>query len=57
MDSSSKAQHRSFDMALKLRAVEFAGKEAAARKFDVNSRRIREWCKQKKLLKLKKEAC
>ena len=57
MASSSKVQCRSFDMALKLRAVEFAAKnskEAAARKFDVNSRRIREWCKQKKLLKLKK---
>ena len=54
---ASKAQHRSFDVALKLRAVEFAvknGKEAAARKFNMVFKWIREWYKQKqKLLKLK----
>ena len=46
--ASSKAQRRSFDVALKLKAAEFAvknGKEAAARKFDVDSSWIREWCK------------
>ena len=50
---------RSYDTATKLQAVEVAekkSKEAAARQFSVDPRRIREWCAQKeKLLELKKQ--
>ena len=49
----------SYDTATKLQAVEVAekkSKEAAAREFSVDPRRIREWCAQKeKLLELKKQ--
>ncbi len=48
--SEKKEKHRSFDISFKLRAIELAEKntkEAAAREFDVDSKRIREWCKQK----------
>ena len=48
---------RSYDVSFKLRAVESAEKstkEAAARHFGVDARRIREWCAQKeKLISLK----
>ena len=48
-------------MATKLQAVEVAektSKEAAARQFGVDPRRIREWCSQKYVLeKAKKHGC
>ena len=43
-------KHRSYSLTTKLKAVELAervSKESAARQFKVDSKRIREWCKQK----------
>ena len=42
--------HKCYDVTFKLRAVAVAeakSKEAAAREFKVDARRIREWCSQK----------
>ena len=54
----SAKRKRSYDVAMKLQAVDVAettSKEAAAKQFGVDSRRIREWCAQKeKLVVLKK---
>ena len=54
----SKRKH-SYDVSLKLKAVAVAekkSKEAAAREFSVDPRRIREWCSQKeKLAALQKD--
>ena len=49
---------RSYDVAFKLKAIaaaEAESKQAAARQFKVDARRVREWCSQKeKLTALKK---
>ena len=49
----------SYDLSFKLKAIESAektSKEAAARQFGVDARRIREWCGQKtKLMALKEK--
>ena len=51
IDQSGKGRKKnSYDMKTKLEAVEFAesnGKRAAARKFGVEVKRIREWCSKK----------
>ena len=51
-------KRKSFDLTYKLNAVEGAekkSKEAAAREFSVDAKRIREWCSQKeKLVAMKK---
>lgn len=58
MATARKERHRSFDLDFKLRAIEVAekkSKESAAREFDVDPKRIREWCKKKEeLMKQKK---
>ena len=49
--------HRSFIITFKLQAVETAeqtSKSAAAKSFNVDPKRIREWCKQKDKLLMKK---
>ena len=52
-------KRRSFDTSYKLKViqcVEKSSKEAAARKFGVNAKRIRVWCSQKEqLIALKKD--
>ena len=43
-------KHPSYSLTTKLKAVELAEtvcKESASRQFNVDSKRIREWCKQK----------
>ena len=50
--------HGSFTISFKLHAVESAertSKSRAAKKFNVDVRRVREWCKQKDQLLAKKE--
>ena len=47
------SKQKSYDVSFKLKAVECAekkSKEAAAREMGVDSKRIREWCKQKQML-------
>ena len=47
------SKRKAYDVSLKLKAVECAekkGKEAAAREMGVDSKMIREWCKQKQML-------
>lgn len=60
MVTARKERHRSFDLDFKLRVIEVAekkSKESAAREFDVNPKRIREWCKKKEeLMKQKKSS-
>ena len=60
MATARKERHRSFDLAFKLRAIEVAEKklkDSAAREFDVDPKRIREWCKKKEeLVKQKKSS-
>ena len=46
-------KRKSYDVSFKLKAVEWAekkSKEAATRERGMDSKRIREWCKQKKML-------
>ena len=50
--------HRNFDVTFKLCAIEVAEKTSksnAAREFKVDVRRVREWCKQKEELVMKKK--
>ena len=53
------SHHQSYDVLFKLKAIETAekkSKEAAAREFRVDAKRVREWCQQKEqLLALRKE--
>ena len=52
------SKRKSYDVSFKVKAVECAekkSKEAAAREMGVDSKRIREWCKQKVLAILKKK--
>ena len=47
------SKRKSYDVSFKLKAVECAekkSKEAAVREMGVDSKRIREWCKQKQVL-------
>ena len=51
MATARKERHRLFDLSFKLRAIEVAQKklkESASREFDVDPKRIREWCKNVK---------
>ena len=51
--STSTSKRKSYDVSFKLKAVECAekkSKEAAAREMGVDSKRIREWYKQKEVL-------
>ena len=56
---TSKSETRKcYDVSFKLQAVEYAkavSKEGAARKFKVDAKRIREWCKQESHLQVLKE--
>ena len=55
--AASKESHRNFDISFKLRAVQVAeesSKSNAVRVFNIDFRRVREWCKQKDELIVKK---
>ena len=56
--STCMLKHKSYSISFKLKAIETAekkSKEAAAREFAVNPKRIREWCSQKdKLVAMRK---
>ena len=57
--SVTKETHRCFSVSFKLHAVEIAEKNSksnAARQFNVDVRRVREWCKQKDKL-IEKKRC
>ena len=59
LSNSKMSKRKCYDVSFKLRAVEVAeskSKEAASREYNVDSKRIREWCSQKEqLLSLKKK--
>ena len=60
LSNSKMSKCKYYDASFKLRAVEVAeskSKEAASREYNVDSKRIREWCSQKEqLLSLKKKS-
>jgi transposase-like protein len=58
LEQATDKKRKTYDIHFKLQAIEFAkenSKEAASRRFQVNSKRIHEWCKQEGDLQLLKD--